>query len=120
MPPRILPLGHWRKGLKRDAFFRIGSKSCENKKYGPKWESHENIRMKMWFFAFNFFIIGMDWIEYSIQFIYLKDMSWNKIGYFYDFGKKSKSINRNRRKFSVICIFIGQSTLIIIQFNLIC
>lgn len=29
------------------AFFQIGTKSGENKKYGPEWESLENVMTKI-------------------------------------------------------------------------
>ena len=33
----------------RSFFFILGTKSGENKRYGSKWESRENVEMKMGF-----------------------------------------------------------------------
>ena len=36
-------------GTKTRCLFRIESKSGENKRYGPKWETHENVGTKICF-----------------------------------------------------------------------
>ena len=36
-------------GTKTRSLLILGTKSDENKIYGPKWESPENIDTKMWF-----------------------------------------------------------------------
>ena len=38
----------------------VGTKSDGKKSEGPKWESHENVRMKMWFLPYKkhvFFLV---------------------------------------------------------------